>query len=313
MESSRENSSNTMSGCCSVYVANIPPSVDSVKLKNFFSPTGKVLHVKLLLDIATGMSRGVAFIMFESVDVAKKVCEMMNRVVLDGNVLQVRLSERSTLDSCVNAHVITNIVYIRNVPGNITLKTVQSYCEMNFGPVTNVSLHPQSCLLGGPSPYNMVFVHFVHISDACRCVEGIDGKAPFPFPYLPHPFAVAKMIEDVDAERRKSIILRPRNTAPNSTLACAPPVPASGKLASPVFVDSTAVSPVICDTSAQFISQAPVLPFIVAYQQRENYFPFITAPLSAPESTLTPRVFVPPTNDPQRLLFFSNHGYPMLL
>ncbi|RNE94913.1 RNA-binding protein, partial [Trypanosoma conorhini] len=302
MDSLREIGTNAVAGFCSVYVANIPPSVDSVKLKNFFSTAGKVLHVKLLLDIATGMSRGVAFIMFENIYVATRVCEIMNRVVLDGSVLQVRLSERSTGDSCVNFHVETNIVYIRNVPGTIALETVRTYCEANFGPVVSVSLHPQSYLLGGPSPYNMVFVQFVHVADACQCVEAIDGKAPFPFPYLPHPFAVAKMIEDVEVEKRKSIILRSRNPKPNSTVAYTP-ILAQGKLTPPVYVDSTAVSPAICDAPSQFVTPGPVLPFVVAYQHRENHLSFFPASFSPPEAVFAPRAFVPPAHDPQRLFF----------
>ncbi|RNF12560.1 RNA-binding protein [Trypanosoma rangeli] len=312
MDSSREIGPNAVPGFCSVYVANIPPSVDSVKLKVFFSSAGKVLHVKLLLDIATGMSRGVAFIMFENIYVAKRVCEIMNRAVLDGSVLQVRLSERSTGNSCVNSHVNTNIVYIRNVPGIVALKDMQSYCECNFGPVVSASLHPQSCLLGGQSPYNMVFVQFVHISDACQCVESMDGKAPFPFPYLPHPFVVAKMIEDVEVEKRKSIILRSRNPTSSPTLTYTP-ILAQGKVTPPVYVDSTGVSTVICDAPSRFIAPGPVVPLVVAYQHRENNLQFFPALVSPPEAALAPQAFLPPAHDPQRLFFASSHGYPMLL
>ncbi|KEG10551.1 RNA-binding protein [Trypanosoma grayi] len=288
MDMPRVYDANTHPGCCSVYVANIPVSVDSGRLRRLFSSVGNVLHVKLLLDIATGMSRGVAFVMFENADVANKACELLNRGVLDGNILQVRLSEKSSLHSCVDSHVRSSIVYIRNVPCNVTLEAVQSFCASNFGPVVNVSLHPQSYLLRGPSPYNMVFVHFLHMSDACRCVEDVDGKAPFPFPFLPHPFTVAKMINDVNVEKRKSIILCARRPTLGGTQIRAPIQPPV-KQAPPPYIDSTAVNPIICDTTTHLIRSSPVVSFILPYQNTENYVAVVPAPLNAPDPHFVPQ------------------------
>ena len=198
-------------GCCNVYVANLPPSADAQAIRALFETVGKVLHVKLLLDIASGVSRGIAFVMFEGVDLARKACTLKNKVVLDGNVLQVRLAERSSLHSSVSSHVRSSVVYIRNVPGNITHDMVKRFCEEKFGPVIEVSPHPQSAELKGPSPFNMDFVVFKSVDDACRCVEAIDGRATFPMPPT-HPFTMAKMITDVAGEMRKSILLRRRSS-----------------------------------------------------------------------------------------------------
>ncbi|CUI15017.1 RNA-binding protein, putative [Bodo saltans] len=199
--------------CVNVYVANLPPTADATKIREVFAAIGKVMHVKVLLDIATGVSRGIAFVMFEDLAVAKKACVLKNKTVVDGAVLQVRLAERSALHTSLDTHVWSNIVYIRNVPGGVSKDSVKEFCAQRFGVVTDAIAHPQSCELGGPSPFNMVFVTFENIEDAARCVEGVDGKAPFPVPPgAHHPFTMAKMINDMSGEMRKSILLRRRST-----------------------------------------------------------------------------------------------------
>lgn len=196
--------------CTNVYVANLPPSADATLIRELFQPIGNVLHVKVLLDIATGVSRGIAFVMFDDMTTAKRACALRNKHVLDGSVLQVRLAERSAQHTSPGVHTRSRIVYIRNVPGGTHKETVRAFCEQNFGKVVEVQPHPQSCELGGPSPFNMVFVTFEQIDHACRCVEGVDGKAPFPLPYAGHPYTMAKMITEMSGEMRKSILLRRR-------------------------------------------------------------------------------------------------------
>lgn len=312
MDVSTESEFDHVSGCSSVYVANIPLSVDSGQLRELFSSAGKVLHVKLLLDIATGVSRGVAFIMFENIDVANKVCQLMNRTILGGNTLQVRLSERSAVHSCLESHVKTDTVYVRNVPGEVTLKEVQEYCEMNFGPVSNISLHPQSFLHGGPSPYNMVFVRFMNISDACKCVDGLDGKAPFPFPCPDHPFTVAKMISDVNVERRKSIILRARKPSVNMPQARSQ-VLMPAKQGHPMYLDSTGLNTVYCDAPTQFVAPGHVVSLVLPWQQRENYVALVPQQMNFSEPAFAPQGFMTAAPEPQRILFYQGNGCPMLL
>lgn len=206
------------SECVNVYVANLPPTADASKIRDVFASVGRVLHVKVLLDIATGVSRGIAFVMFEDLPTAKKACALKNKTVVDGAVLQVRLAERSALHTSLSTHVWSNVVYIRNVPGAVVKESVREYCSQRYGTVTDVISHPQSCELGGPSPFNMVFVTFESVEDACRCVEGVDGKSPFPVPPGPHhPFTMAKMINDMGGEMRKSILLRRRSTTTTTT------------------------------------------------------------------------------------------------
>lgn len=197
--------------CVNVYVANLPQSADARAIRALFSQAGKVLHVKLLLDIATGTSRGIAFVMFDNMTSARKACALLNRMLYDGNVLQVRLAERSSQHQSPDSHTRTTVVYVRNVPANVTSEQMRAYCASRFGPVLEVTPHPQSAELGGPSPFNMLFVSFENVDNACIATEELDGKSPFPIP-PGHPFTMAKMISDVAGEMRKSILLRRRSS-----------------------------------------------------------------------------------------------------
>lgn len=198
-------------GCVNVYVANLPQTVDARTIRSMFGGAGKVLHVKLLLDIATGTSRGIAFVMYDSMVSARKACATMNRTLCDGNVLQVRLAERSAQHQSPESHARSNVVYVRNVPATVTSEQMKAYCCGRFGAVVDVTPHPQSAELGGPSPFNMLFVTFENVDQACIATEELDGKAPFPIPQG-HPFTMAKMVSDVAGEMRKSILLRRRSS-----------------------------------------------------------------------------------------------------
>jgi len=260
-------------GCFNVYVANLPPTVDQLQVREIFSSVGKVVHVKLLLDIATGVSRGIAFVMFEDLANAKKACVLKNKTVLDNCVLQVRLAERSALHSSVDSHTRSNVVYIRNVPGATTKEQVRSFCVANFGVVKDVTLHPQSAELNGPSPYNMVFVTFETVDEAIKCVEGIDGKTPFPLPQQGHPFTMAKMISDVAGEMRKSILIRRRPSESSPTQQTLTPTPKTTPLQSQLRV--------IPSPSAYFgpVVSPPIVPLMGS-----------GSPQSPATTTLTPKV-----------------------
>jgi hypothetical protein len=216
--------------CTNVYVANLPPSVDAPRLRQIFSAVGKVLHVKVLLDIATGVSRGIGFVMFEDLSTAKKACALKNKCIVDGCSLQVRLAERSSSHSSLDSHTRSSVVYIRNIPGLVTKEAVRAYCEQHFGPVQDIVPHPQSFELNGPSPFNMDIVTFASVDVACHCVEMIDGKAPFPLPTPNHPLTMAKMITDINGELRKSILLRRREPSLNSQPPSQTPSPSQASL-----------------------------------------------------------------------------------
>ena len=209
------------SKCTTVYVANLPTSADATRVRELFGDIGKVLHVKLLRDAVTGVSRGVGFVMFEDLETAQSACTARHRSSVDGHVLQVRIAERSAMHTSVEVHIRSSIVFLRNVPSTVATSDVSRFCSEAFGPVIEVILHPQSHSASGPSPCNAMFVAFESVDSACKCTEEVDGKQPFaagpsqgegatatanPQPSV--PLITAKMVSDVAAEMRKTIVVR---------------------------------------------------------------------------------------------------------
>ena len=197
--------------CTTVYVANLPRSADAPRVREMFSAVGKVLHVKLLRDAVTGVSRGVGFVMFEDLETAQNACAAKHRSCVEGHVLQVRIAERSAMHATVEVHIRSTTVFLRNVPGSVTKDDVSSYCGAKFGRVEEVLVHPQSSVVNGPSLCNAMFVTFESVDAACRCTEEADGKQPFASSdagAAPQPLITAKMVSDVAAEMRKTIVTR---------------------------------------------------------------------------------------------------------
>lgn len=219
--------------CTTIYVANLPANTDAGRVRELFSDVAPVLHVKMLRDVATGLSRGVAFVMFEDLKTAQIACAAKNRLQVDGHALQVRIAERSALHPSVEAHTRSPVVSLRNVPSTATKEELMAYCTRMFGPVESVLVHPQSPILNGPSPHNAVFITFDNIETACLCVEGIDGKQPFDHTEG-HPLITARMISDVAGEMRKSILPKAPTASDDPSFRAAP-APAPTPLAIPAF------------------------------------------------------------------------------
>ncbi|KAK2983265.1 hypothetical protein RJ640_009279 [Escallonia rubra] len=80
-----------------LYVGYLPQSVDDSRLRELFSPFGKITEARLIKDRTTGLSKGYGFVKFESsVDAAAAVMRM-NGYQMDGKMLAVRVAGRPQL------------------------------------------------------------------------------------------------------------------------------------------------------------------------------------------------------------------------
>ena len=243
-----------------LYVANLPQSITARRLTSMFAEYGKINDVKLLLDIATGSSRGIGFIMYEDPESAKEAVNKMHRLLIEGHLIQCRYAEKNTEKKY--SKITGKTVYVRNIPKTSNKAAILSYFS-RIGDVTEIDFHPQSAEVGGPSPYNMTFITFADDSSAAKAVDLVDGHNAFPLPNTGHPFLVAKVIEDIVAEKRKSVILRPRFTPNQGPM----PLPTSqqhdnnGSNASPPPLPAFNVSQSYTQNLSHSQSQSPQGPF----------------------------------------------------
>ncbi len=72
-----------------LYVGNLPYSANDSALKEAFSAAGTVESATIIMDRATGRSKGFGFVEMSSDEEAQKAIEMFNGKDMDGRALTV--------------------------------------------------------------------------------------------------------------------------------------------------------------------------------------------------------------------------------
>lgn len=76
-----------------LFVAKLPPSVNSDSLRNMFEAFGEVLNAKVIMDHETGVSKGYGFIEMEADNAGQAAIQNLNGAVIDGKEIVVKESE----------------------------------------------------------------------------------------------------------------------------------------------------------------------------------------------------------------------------
>jgi RNA recognition motif-containing protein len=72
-----------------LYVGNLPYSVTDESLREAFAPHGEVVSASVVMDRATGRSRGFGFVEMSTSEQAEKATQAMNGALLEGRPLTV--------------------------------------------------------------------------------------------------------------------------------------------------------------------------------------------------------------------------------
>eukprot|EP01083_Nonionella_stella_P042118 113946_1 len=75
-----------------VYIENLPPSVDDDLLRLIFSGYGRIVRSSVRLNMETGESSGIGFVLFSRVPYAQKACATLNNFPIGGETLGVRIA-----------------------------------------------------------------------------------------------------------------------------------------------------------------------------------------------------------------------------
>jgi RNA recognition motif-containing protein len=71
-----------------VYISNLSYNRDEKGLRNLFSRYGKVFYVKIIIDLTTRKSNGMAFVRMVSSEEAEKAILGLNQQVIDGRTVK---------------------------------------------------------------------------------------------------------------------------------------------------------------------------------------------------------------------------------
>jgi len=75
-----------------IYVGNLSYNTTEDELRDFFANHGEISDVKLIIDLATGRSKGFGFITYNDAKHAESALEL-NGADLDGRKLKVNIAE----------------------------------------------------------------------------------------------------------------------------------------------------------------------------------------------------------------------------
>jgi cold-inducible RNA-binding protein len=79
-----------------LYVGSLPYSVSEEELRDLFSPYGDIESVRIIIDKATGQSKGFAFVEMVNEDDAQRAIEALHGKQLSGRTLIVNNARPET-------------------------------------------------------------------------------------------------------------------------------------------------------------------------------------------------------------------------
>jgi RNA recognition motif-containing protein len=77
----------------SIYVGNLPYSVNESSLNEIFSPYGTVISTKIITDMQTGRSKGFGFVEMSSDEESAKAIKELDNAELEGRNIKVNLAK----------------------------------------------------------------------------------------------------------------------------------------------------------------------------------------------------------------------------
>lgn len=169
-----------------LFVCMLPPTATDAILMQLFEPYGEIESAKVMLNIHTGQSRGIAFVKFVNSADAQRAMTALDGSMLFQQKITVRVANAKAAYCPGTA---TKKTFIRNVPASVSKAELQQYFSQ-FGTVTEISILPDAAAtsaLGShamATPHDMqqrmiVFVSFAAKESAKLAAEKVHTSLPF--------------------------------------------------------------------------------------------------------------------------------------
>lgn len=155
---------------CNLYVNSLPKEITDDKLVLIFGTFGDIESARVMVDRATGISKGYGFVKFRNGDSARNAVQAMNGVMLGSNTLTVKPANESAI-----AQMPSNNIYIKNLPVTVSSDQLRQECS-KFGIVTELRILADFAT--GISR-GQALVRFDQVQSASAAIEHLDNR-PFP-------------------------------------------------------------------------------------------------------------------------------------
>lgn len=205
-----------------LFVAKLPRNLTDNDLADIFvghDPTS----AKIMLDAATGRSKGFGFVLFDTGDKGQRAYDALNRSSVRSCSHNFTLAIYPSYHNGKAAAAPSTALYIRNIPLTMSCEHVQQFLG-SFGALTYTAMREDHY----GSPVWVVYAEYADIEDAKNALMMLHGSTGF----FPGSAAILAKYEDTDDAKRDRKKRRegqaPARHVPSSGCIFPPPRPTEG-------------------------------------------------------------------------------------
>ena len=201
-----------------LFVTKLPRNITDVDLQQVFAEF-RPRSAKVMLDAATGKSKGFGFVLFENIDEGQKACDAMNHRHVSVHGHSFTLNIFPSKHDGRTASMESNALYIRNIPLSMSKPAVEQFLA-NFGTMVYCTMREDHY----GSPVWVVYVEYDCIDCAKSALQSLHGSTSY---FFDSPAPVLAKFADCD-EAKKERRRRREETRSQATPSCVFPSPMSG-------------------------------------------------------------------------------------
>lgn len=183
-----------------LFVAALSNDVTDEMLFAAFSPFGKILTCKVMLDIHTGVSRGFGFVLFENAEDAARALTSRQGSQLGQKRIHVSVANTNGFSGLQQ----TPKMYVRNVPKALSLEFLRTFF-LQFGDIVRINFRDDQTQINAPPEHRaylatttIIFLEYKTSEQAEAAVKATHNSRPWPelnmvVPLLSKPAETSQM------------------------------------------------------------------------------------------------------------------------
>lgn len=167
---------------CNVYICMLPQTIRDPELAELFSPYGEIVSAKVMLNIHTGIPRGIGFVQYSKPESAARAVEEMNEKRVGDRVIGVRIAEES---ASYVPPAPSSKIFVRNIPLTATRDELMNFFS-KFGAIRELTIHSDTAVKKAPKKVqmlhprnNIAFITFEQIPAAQAAADAVHNTTPF--------------------------------------------------------------------------------------------------------------------------------------
>jgi RNA recognition motif-containing protein len=184
-----------MTSLQNLFVTKLPRNITDVHLQQVFAEF-RPTSAKVMLDAASGKSKGFGFVLFDSIENGTKAFDAMNHKHVNVNGHGFTLNIFPSKHDGKTASMESNALYIRNIPTSMSKQGVEQFLS-NFGTMIYCAMREDHY----GNPVWVVYVEYDCVDCAKTTLKALHGSTSY-FTNAPAPI-LAKFADCDEAKRER--------------------------------------------------------------------------------------------------------------